>query len=277
VFDLERALQVLPVPGDLEGVRLSTTLSSPGHVAAVEHLRPRVSSQLLGEPVAVDVFLWAGTPNTRSYLTRIGGVPHRERSLAWPTDRQGRSLRFLGQLCFADSMDVLEVEQLPGELLLVFAGADWANVPMRDDPFVLEWSSIDLAQPTRVEDLPEIRSKKRDRPPLVPELYGVRHRTAVYPDAFLDEEAPWLGDAGSYRLSEPQATLLGSSAFYIQGATREGRQLIATLSSTVFSKQWPLVDFEDPRGLVDLQWGNLGCLYFEMDGDGVPHVHDEHY
>ncbi|MEM7227474.1 MAG: DUF1963 domain-containing protein, partial [Planctomycetota bacterium] len=71
----------------------------------------------------------------KPYLTKLGGVPHRESKKRWPMNRDGQPCTFVAQFCFADSRDIISTK-LRGDVLLMFLpGPDPAEEP------VFEWSS----------------------------------------------------------------------------------------------------------------------------------------
>lgn len=110
---------------------------SPKDLALTLQMRERA-----GMPVppltAVDVLLPAAGEPKRPEASKIGGTPYRG-SRPWPRDRFGKPMQFFGQLCFADSKDILAMEvvaSLPGDVLLIF----------REDSDELIWSEHDGAE-----------------------------------------------------------------------------------------------------------------------------------
>src|SRR5690606_23518764 len=154
-----------PVDGDV--------ISSPADLAILEQVRARAAAKHdLGGAIPVDLFLWASGPPPEPHLTKLGGVPHRERSRPWPVTAAGEPMTFVAQFCFVDSRDALDCE-LPGDVLLLFFGEDWPW-PLDDgeaSDHHLEWSSVRLQEPTLVTDVPQPKLQ-------VPELHGVRHRSS---------------------------------------------------------------------------------------------------
>jgi len=62
-----------------------------------------------------------GEPLDR-FVTKMGGLPYRPASIPWPRIKSGEPRVFLGQICFADSLDL--VGELPGDVLLVFTSGE---------------------------------------------------------------------------------------------------------------------------------------------------------
>lgn len=247
-------------------------LSSPADLAMVEGTRDAVGRAALGRAVPVDVFLWAAGAPAEPWLTKIGGVPHREKDAAWPQGPGGEPMTFLAQWCFADSRDLFAAE-LPGEVLAMFVADEWpaADVDERGRRQIhFEWNGRELREPLRSGDLPK-------QAVAVPVLHGVRHRLAQYPDARADERDPFAR-AGfsdrSYLLAVAQATVIGTQAHAIQGhEPGPGEHLLCTLSSVQPNVVWPLVDRrrDDRRGRSsphELMLHDLGCYYVVIDGRG---------
>lgn len=68
---------------------------------------------------AADVFIWSLGEPEKSYSTKLGGVPHFSRSMAWPRYGDGSPMPFLAQVNFMDSQDIVSTSF---DLLLVFGG-----------------------------------------------------------------------------------------------------------------------------------------------------------
>jgi hypothetical protein len=94
-------------------------------------------------------------------------------------------VRFIAQLCFADSRDI--VGELPGDVLLIFGDDDSPLVePQR---LAFEWSSLGIQECAL--EVPQMGASE-----LLAPYYGVIHRTEDWPNA-ADEiggrfRCPWL-------------------------------------------------------------------------------------
>ena len=95
----------------------------------------------LARAVPVDIFLWSVRPPQKPFLTKLGGVPHRESAKAWPTAEDGKAYTFVAQFCFLDSKDIVS-DNLPNDVMLIFfRDADGAWDP---SAIHVEWSSVNL-------------------------------------------------------------------------------------------------------------------------------------
>jgi hypothetical protein len=98
-----------------------------------------------GSATDIDVLTFVkGEPPDR-FVTKVGGLPYRPASVAWPVRPSGQPMAFLAQFCFADSSDL--VGALPGDVLVVFARDEEAflDTPHGDDPpFRFEWYPLGL-------------------------------------------------------------------------------------------------------------------------------------
>jgi hypothetical protein len=234
----------------------------------------------LGPSVPSDVFVWADAqPWERPWLTRIGGRPWRPKGKAWPRDDDGVPLAFLGQICFADSADILPFK-LPGEVALIFGTnrRGWISIT---DGCALEWSPREIEKPEDGLGLPWTGQ-------LPYEYLGVLHRTVQYTDRNVAAPAfTALGYRhGGWGVHSVQATSIGTYANLPQGwpfAQGDGNTLIATLSSFYFGGKWPLCDvsgclqkfYGDGRkwnfmfgSSLDFGVGDAGCIWIYRDKDG---------
>ncbi|HZW07674.1 MAG TPA: hypothetical protein VFF65_11180, partial [Phycisphaerales bacterium] len=220
-------------------------IDTPGKLARREQsLRLAASKGTLGPSVPSDIFVWADTAlHDKPWLTRIGGTPWREKGKPWPKGNGGIPLVFLGQICFADSQDMLPCK-LPGDVALIFGSAAKGWISLVNGS-ALEWSSLKLKTPE--DGLGGVPWNGE-----LPYAYqGVIHRTVQHTDGDAAEKAfvaaGWK-DGGS-GIQSVQATSIGTYADLPQGWPFEkgdGCTLIATLSSFYFGGKWPLCDV--PRG-----------------------------
>ncbi|MCA9080707.1 MAG: DUF1963 domain-containing protein [Planctomycetaceae bacterium] len=255
-------------------------IEHPRHLFCVEQIRRRVASMHnLGKPVPVDLFLWATARPQRPYLTKLGGLPHRESDRPWPQSRSGVPYTFLAQFCFADSKDI-SPRQLPGEVMLVFLKSKESYFAAEADDVVVEWSGLKLRKAMTLAEMPAPGF-------VVPELSGVIHRMNEYPESrqlFYESDI-----SQSYLLPVTQSTKIGPVAFYIQGDPREEQTdltLIATLSAFHLrsprfdtDNDWQFLDMRTPVelsrderrgdfGRYHMSLGDMGCLYFFLNSTG---------
>ena len=118
--------------------------------------------------VRADVFLFSAGPPPRRDLTQIGGLPYRAANRPWPVGPDGKRLRFLAQIRFRESRDL--VPQAGGDLLLIFASPQ-----VEVDDWRMEWQSLDVPESELVgpEHDPVLLEKFR--------CFGHRYRTVDYP------------------------------------------------------------------------------------------------
>lgn len=246
-------------------------ITSPAHLCEIELVRQHYArTKDLGPAVPVDIFLWSVEPAAKPYLTRLGGVPHRESTRPWPTSSSGKPFTFVAQFCFVDSRDIVS-EKLPGEVMLIFLKN--AQGIYEEDGIRVEWSSLELKVPMTAEDCP---------PPefVVPQLSGQIYRTSEYPESWdVFEQA---GHYQSYLFPTSQSTKIGRETYFIQHDIRgEREELICALNSVHPSKgKWPFVgleslpdDWDQPDepyewGKYRMMFADVGCLYFVIDRQG---------
>lgn len=246
-------------------------ITSPAHLCNIELVRKQYArTKDLGSPVPVDIFLWSTKPVAKPYLTKLGGVPHRESAKPWPKDANDKPYTFVAQYCFADSKDIIS-DKIPGEVMLVF----FKDAKSMYDPQAIhvEWSSMELDSPLTKEKCPAPSF-------VVPQLSGHIYRTNEYPESrgvFKEE-----GHAEYYLFPTTQASKIGRETYFIQHDVRgPGEELLCTLNSLHPSKsKWPYIDLEDLPddwnkpdepygwGRYRMMFADLGCLYFVIDEHG---------
>ena len=219
----------------------------PANVAVNEQLRDEAlaSGKCPSHRSPTDVVVWAkGEPSNRS-VTKVGGVPYRPSIALWPEDVTGTPQRFIAQLCFVDSRDL--VPRLPGDVLLIFGDDDaLLGEPER---LLFEWWPVD-SRPL-VSDVPPVDA------PLAP-FYAVLHRTEDWDDAVF--EGTKIGGVPKYIQEEPttSGTFIGA---------------IGSISVPTDSP-YPFVNVAEPRGWThenDLLIGDMGSLYLFVGHDGKVH------
>lgn len=228
-------------------------LVGPGSLAVNEQLRAEAyaGGRYGGLRVATDVFVWARGEAPNPAMTKIGGLPYRPRSTPWPLDEQGRPMRFVAQICFADSRDM--VGDLPGDVLLIF-GDDDALIAAPQS-LALEWSRIGISD--LVSELPQVGGEA-----LAP-CYGVIQRTEDWPDGLDAVEHT----VGPWRHFTFEGTKIGGVPSYIQGEPLVTGRFLASLGSISFVyPNDPPINQSEPRGdYNDLMIGDMGTLYLFLD------------
>lgn len=217
----------------------------PGQVAVNEQLRAEAIAA--GErPVRrfpTDVMVWAKGESTTRAVTKIGGLPYRPSDVAWPKDKKGEPQRFIGQLCFADSRDI--VPRLPADVLLVFGDED--ALVAEPERLVFEWWPLTTAP--LVSEVPAVEE------PLVP-YHANLHRTDDWDDAVFE------------------GTKIGGLPNYIQDVPDVSGTFIGTIGSIAVpaDQRHPFVNVAEPRGWSDendLMIGDMGSVYIFVRPDGT--------
>lgn len=315
VFDVDRWIQEFPLARLREEARefvVARAAAQPDEYAAPDavekHVRlmspegaivvgPRdiaVNEQLrregFGEDVprngvGTDVFAWGKGEPPLAYLTKIGGIPFRDRNKPWPRESDGRTRLFLAQLSFVDSRERFS-KRLPGDLLLFFSDA------ASDDGVVTEWVSADEPSPLRPSDVPPEFLRPTlpkdfvphpawgDKPlpkswtePLVV-LHGFLHRSYDYPGA----EAQLGAYGRPWNLAVFEGTKIGGVPRFIQGSERGADDFLGALGSVSVAtdQRFPWVNEERARTWSEnmsenlLGFGDMGSLYlFQRMFDGV--------
>jgi hypothetical protein len=162
--------------------------------------------------------------------------------VAWPTGEHGEPLRFVGQLCFADSRDILP--EMPADVLLVFGDDD--ALLAQPERLVFEWWSLTNAP--LVSEMPAVED------PLVP-FHANLHRTDDWDDAIFE------------------GTKIGGLPQFIQDVPDASGAFIAAIGSISVApdREYPFVNVAEPRGWShenDLMIGDMGSLYLFVRPDG---------
>lgn len=272
---LNRFGEQLPFHGEI--------ITGPNDLCRNEHLRQEMSDQMdWGPGVPMDVFVMAdGEPGDR-YVTKIGGLPYRPSSAPWPRTRRGDALTFLGQICFADSKDL--VGELPGEVLLVFCRSQEEI----DDSLQFEWQPFGLTGLVTVAEIPQL-------PWTISPCYGNLCRVMSYPEAkrrpALDSQK-YLTCRGievwsEFFLREYHATQIGTAPFYIQGDPCLPGRPLCTLSSVQpdqhsphpwVNRAEPICPEGEHRWNDDyLMIADVGCIYISITDQGKLHYAVDSY
>lgn len=246
-------------------------ITSPSDLCQIELVRERVRKKHdLGRAVPVDIFIWRHGIPDKPYLTKLGGIPHREKSKPWPTAWDGTPYTFVAQFCFLDSKDIVSTK-LPNDIMLVYFQDSESYFGETQDVWI-EWSSQSLQEPMTKDDCPKPGFH-------VPELAGEIYRCNEYPDSadVFEQEGYYQG----YLFARSQSTKIGQETFVIQNDPREnGQEFICALNSVQPSEEWPFTNMEilskDPLkdddrygwGSYQMMFGDVGCMYFMIDPHG---------
>jgi hypothetical protein len=250
-------------------------ICSPRDLALTEQIRARAGVSAAGGGVAVDVLLPALGEPPRRAVSKIGGLPYRPRG-AWPQGSRGRPLSFLGQICLADSRDVLTVDRqaLPGDVLLIF-------LDEQDDGLDLIWSENEGARLHFEWQMLGIGDDQLVRPEEVPEqavqwrpVYFERFRSREY-------EGEWpLMRLGNAQIEAPfryAASKIGGLPVWWQDESEAdglGAFFACLHSINPVEEVWPLANVEkspwggSPYDEGFLMLGDVGTLYLFAKGNG---------
>ena len=234
-------------------------LSDPKGIVCRE-IMGRILAELidLRRAVPVDYVVWRKKPHDVPWLTRIGGIPWREKSLPWPHSTEKGDYTFVGQFYLKDSPEFFPFD-LKGDLALVFFSMNGAMYGEECD-VILEWSNKNLEAPCTDDDCPAGKFA-------VPQLYAELFRGFEYPD-FEDYDAFFkclprlLQDAVSAWAPLTEFTRTGTEASWLQGNyDYETETLLCTLGCFNPHSEWPFPDQKESLGKPgDDQW---------FDGDRI--------
>lgn len=270
-FDLDHWLALFPLAelrarADALGRRWRVRaegITGPREVAVVDQLRAE-SANFLSQfrQVPVDLFVWAiGEPVNRA-ATKAGGLPYRSKSRPWPLDQHGQPKSFAGQICFAESKDL--VGDLPGDVLLVFS-----DEFLEHEGLTFEWQDLGLTNLMDRDDLPSL---PHDLTP----CYGVRLRSHEY----VVPEPPFEGYLeqrdkvrDQIDLAVYEGTKIGGAPFWVQGDPELPGRYICQLGSICpsYHEPWPFVNQAAPTDNLAggyLIWGDVGALTIYLDEHG---------
>lgn len=275
VFDLDAARKVFdPLERQLGG----EDISSPFDLYSIETLRDHHQLRV-GQPDSTDVFVWAQGEPTRREITKVGGLPYWPVSEPWPATKKGKPYNFIAQFNFQDSRDIhLE---LPADVLVLFAkdGDNWKYEPNTIMPVWVHVRDRELIQqlPQGVAPYEEFVG------------YGVRFRTADYPDSW--DACYERVESAPYSIPELRGTKIGGVPGWIQrGGDFSNGKFLCQLGSIQASPEtpWPWVNSPEPllpegskSGLYaatnQLMIGDAGSLYLFLYPDGDIRMYSECY
>jgi hypothetical protein len=240
-----------------------TAITSPCHLI----IRELCVHHVLGDDwerdsTKTDVFVFSTGEPPRRDITKIGGLPYRERGLPWPTTPQGDRLTFIGQLSFTDSRDVFG--NLPGDVLLVFAPND-EGVP---EEFHYEWKPAGLTDLISKDDVPAPAWT-------FVTCFGTPYRTADFgrhEQRFVAE----FGDRG-YFFPRILGTKVGGEPMWIQPEPDVPGKFIGSIGPVQVQPRvmYPWMNQRSPLSLKEyhdeeqnMMWGDMGSLLLFLQDDG---------
>lgn len=216
--------------------------------------------EMKGVPVDVVLFALGEAPERK--MTKIGGLPYRDRKLPWPVTADGRTYTFVGQLDLSESQAILP--PVPSDVLLVFASEDDGD----PDTFWFEWAG-NVTDLIPAEEVP---------PPgwEFPKCYGVRCRTEDYPVEY-DSVFEEAYDTDGLFVVRTYGTKIGGLPCWIQGEEKLAGEFVGQMGpvSPKAKVVYPWLNVPEPiteqtRWESQLMWGDLGGLYLFVSADGKP-------
>jgi len=224
-FHVDEWLDRFPLP-EQPWKRHYGIVTSPVDACRIYQMREVLRDKIAwGNPVPTDVFIWGTGEPPDSRATKIGGIPHRPANSAWPDARDGEPMKFLAQICFADSLDL--VRPLPGDVLLLFVG----EMDFDEQELHCEWQPLDIEKPLTAE-----LWRSRGYESRFATLHGAIWRTEAFPDATL--RVPWEEAREATKALETfHATQIGTAPWWVQEQRWIRGQVIATLNSVY---PWPV-------------------------------------
>ncbi len=247
----------------------------PRDLAHIEQLRLECGGAAgAGPGVPVDVMVWADGEPRHPAATKVGGTPYRPRRAEWPGDGEGEPSQFLGQICFADSRDVLtdssgHVVELPGDVLLLF-NTQLGGVFDSDDedPKAIryEWQQLGIEDLATAESVP-VGEKRYD---WIQPCHAQLHRTMEFPEAPEGHALRRVNDRDLLCVLE--GGKIGGVPRFVQGETGRPGVFLGCLGSiNPVGLEYPLLNVPtNPQGDFNLggkflQFGDCGILNLYLD------------
>ena len=173
-FDIEKWKSLFPIARFPLDERIG--IVGPGDLARIDQIREK-AFQSDDPTIPTDVFVLALGEAPRRDVTKIGGLPYRPSSIAWPTSNDGKPMTFLVQFRFVESKEILP--PLPGDVMLVFV----KDIDTEPSYYFFEWWPIGIDDLIQKDELPHSDWNFVN-------CYGIRHRTVDYsfPDLNLAKE-----------------------------------------------------------------------------------------
>jgi hypothetical protein len=190
---------------------------------------------------------------------------------------------FLAQICFAESLEVLHVRKLPGDVMLIFCpnpDGIWDSDEEEPESLHIEWWPLGLKDLPGPSDLPQQKWIATKGGGLAP-AYAELHRTNDFPE--VPEDHPIRQIEGFERLCRFEGGKLGGRPYLTQDDPPCRGDFLCCLGSlSTTDAKWPFVNLEqNPAGDSEpsdnlLSFGDMGTLYFGASRGGLfrkPRVH----
>jgi hypothetical protein len=179
----------------------------------------------------------AGEPADR-FVTKLGGLPYRPASVPWPRTANGEAMVFFGQVCFADSEDVVDV--LPGDVLLIFTHGEHDHT---SGELVYEWYPLGLEGLITAADIPDTAWR----------VFPCYMHLLRYVEDEEDEDSRC-----------PEQAKIGGRPHWIQSEPRKPGEFLAGFECVDFLGK---PDASDPK-VKHLDFFDAGLLHFFLQEDG---------
>jgi hypothetical protein len=248
------------------------SISNPLDAAISVQLHESILKKVpLSHTATCDIIVWSWGEGSDLRRSRVGGRPVWPKGVAWPKGRKGKPMKFLCQICFADSLDILP--ELPGDLLVVLSedGED-SLFPDRFDKsynergmnfqsrngYIWQCYWLKLSDDLQVIDHPLVRS---EHAPVHGSLF--RFNEAFEYDGSTENIVipDWAVSLGAYQLFPMQATKIGGDPPWIQGVDKpDGYQFIGTICSYFFTHAFPNAPVGWLGKYTDLNLGDQGII-----------------
>lgn len=191
-----------------------------------------------GKSFEVDLVIWRKRHHKHPFLTRLGGIPWRDRSLPWPTTESGQNYTFVGQYCLSEMISPVPFTP-KSDLILVFS----YDENLCSGTVLLEWGNTNLTDPVQEEDCPQPQFS-------VPQYFAELQRVTVYPDFHqmerVYEEIPKQLERVLGYEPMPQNTLIGTEAFWHQENYCKDTVLCTLSTFDPYDTEWPFSDQQAP-------------------------------
>ncbi len=280
-FDLARWVKQFPLGAPR---RVPATggdfIVGPESVALTEQLRQKAGGMAsMGPGVATDVMVWGkGEPANRA-ATKVGGLPYRPANAPWPVGKEGKPSAFVGQMCFADSRDVVvdrsgKPAALPGDVLLIFApekSGIWDDDDEDDSCIQHEWWPLGLTN--LVQSVPR-GDWTASKGGVVEPCYAELHRTGDFVE--VPDEHPIRDMDEPGKLCVIEGGKIGGVPYYAHAEDPRPGVFIAAIGPiNPTGEKFPLLNVPDNPGdrlHMDkdfLMFGDMGSLYLFLDHTGL--------